>query len=123
MELSLVLLLELRLLAIALESLNGLSHALVGHPAFPFIGQVKAWVTAKGERRITGRKSPLGSLSASSPSCGSYRPYRHQQGQLSVVALSITSAMCGHRLPVMALHSVLVDVVVNRCAYQCLYKG
>jgi hypothetical protein len=39
MELSLVLLPELRSLAIASESSNGLRLALVGHPTSPFIGQ------------------------------------------------------------------------------------
>jgi hypothetical protein len=71
MELSLVLLLELRLLAIALESLNGLSHALVGHPAFPFIGQGERMGymrerEAERERASRLRRSPT-------PIGGSYR--------------------------------------------------
>ena len=38
---------------------------------------------------------------------------RCQQGRLHVAALFITGAMHGRRLPVMAFHSVLANIVVN----------
>ena len=55
------------------------SMPLVGHPAFPFIGQGKARVTMEEEKRMRGR-SPSGSPGPSSPLCGSRRPYKRQQG-------------------------------------------
>ena len=59
------------------------------------------------------RRSPLGSLGPSFPSRGSRRPCRRQQGQLYVLALSVTGVMRRRRLPVVAFHFVLADVVVN----------
>ena len=47
------------------------------------------------------------------PSHGSRRPCRRQQGQLHVAALSVTSAMRRHQMPIMALHSILANVMVN----------
>jgi len=44
---------------------------------------------------------------------GSHRPCRRQQGQLHVTTLSITGDMRRHRLPVVTLHFVLMDIVVN----------
>ena len=65
----------------------------------------------KGEererRRLPGLSDP------SSPSCGSCQSCRCQQGQLHIMALSVTSAMRRHHLPVMAFHPVPTDVVVN----------
>ena len=92
---------------------SGLNRSIpfVGHSAFPFIGQENARVTAEGKRRTRESQRPSGSPGPSYPSCGSHRPCRCQQGRLHVVALSATGARC--RLPVMALHSVLVDVMVN----------
>ena len=77
----------------------------MGRPAFPFIGLEKAWVTVEGKEENEKEKS--------SRIVGSRRPCRRQQGQLHVVALPITDAMRRRRLPIMAIHSVLADVVVN----------
>ena len=85
----------------------------MGCPAFPFIGQGKARVIAEEKRRIKGRRSPSGLPGPSSSSCGSLRPYRCQQGQLHVIALSVTGATRRRRLPIMAFHSVLVDILMN----------
>ena len=86
---------------------------LMGCPAFPFIGQGKARVTVEGKEEDEKEKKSLGLPGTSFPSRGSRRPCRRQQGQLHVAALSVTGTMCRRRLPVMALHSVLADVVVN----------
>ena len=93
-----------------LESIRCL---LMERPAFPFIVQGKARVTTEGKRRTRESQRPSGSLGPSYPSCGSRRPCRCQHGRLHVAALSVTGAMRRRRLPVMALHSVLADVVVN----------
>ena len=77
----------------------------MGRPAFPFIGQGKARVTVEGKGENEKEKK-------SSRIIGSFFS-TGQQGQLHVVAVSVTGAMCRHRLPVMALHSVLADVMVN----------
>ena len=94
----------------------------MGRPAFPFVGQGKAWVTTEKKRRMRGRRSPLGSLGPS-PICGSRRPYRCQQGQLHNTALSVTSATRRRRLLVMAFHPVSTDVVVNWHACHRSYEG
>ena len=65
----------------------------------------------KGEEQE--RRRLLGSLGPSSPSCGSRRSCRCQQGWLHVAALFVTSAMRRRHLSVMAFHSVLADIVVN----------
>ena len=85
----------------------------VGRPAFPFIGQEKARVTAEGKKRTRESQRPSGSPGPSYPSCGSRRPCRCQQGRLHVMALFVTGAVRRRRLPVMALHSVPADVVVS----------
>ena len=89
------------------------SIPFVGRPAFPFIGQGKARVTAEGKRRTRESRRPSRSQGPSSPSYGSRRPYRCQQGQLRVAVLSVTSAMRRRHMSVMALHFVLTNVVVN----------
>ena len=101
----------------------GRSISFMGRPAFPFIGQGKARVTAEEKRRTRERRRPSGSSSPSSPSCGSCRSCRCQQGQLHVVALSVTGAMRRRRLSVMAFHPVLVDVVVNWRTCHYSYEG
>jgi hypothetical protein len=99
------------------------SIPFVGRPVFPLIGQGKARVTAEGKRRTRESRRPSGSPCPSYPSCRSLRPCRCQQGRLHVAALSVTGAMRRRRLWVMALHSVLADVVVNRRACQCSCEG
>jgi len=69
------------------------SIPFVGRPAFPFIGQGKAQVTAKGKRRTRESRRPSESSGPSYPSYGSRRPCRCQHGRLHVVALSVTVAM------------------------------
>ena len=66
------------------------------------------------KREETGERGRLSRPPGPSyPLCGSHRPCRCQQGWLHVAALSVTGAMCRRRLPVMALHSVLADIMVN----------
>ena len=84
-----------------------------GTPCFPFIGQGKARVTVEGKEENEKEKK-------SSRIVGSFfsftqvrRPCRRQQGQLHVTALSIIGAMRRRRLLVVALHSILADIVVN----------
>ena len=86
----------------------------MGHPAFPFIGQGKARVTAKEWRRTREREKKSFRIARSffsfmrvPPTC------RCQQGQLHVADLSVTGATRRRRLPVMAFHSVPVNVVMN----------
>ena len=85
-------------------------------PCFPFYrpGESTGYSGGKEENERESRR-PSGSPGHSSPSCGPRRPCRCQQGRCHVAALSVTGAMCMRRLPVMALHFVLADIVVNRC--------
>ena len=66
----------------------------------------------KNERERESRR-PSGSPGPSSPSYGSRQPCRYQQGRLHVAVLSVTGAMSRRHPSVIALHSVLVDVVLN----------
>ena len=85
---------------------------LHGMSCFPFYKPRESvgYNGGKGEERERGR---LPGPPGPSPSCGSRRPCRCQQGWLHIVALSVTGAMHRRHLPVMALHSVPADVVVN----------
>ena len=89
------------------------SAPFMGHIAFPFIGQGKVQVTAEGKEKNERDRRRLPGLSGPSPSCGSRRSCRCQQGQLHVVALFFTGAMRRRHLPVMVFHSIPADVVVN----------
>ena len=86
---------------------------LHGVPYFPFYRprESAGYSEGKGEERERGR--PPGSPGPSSPLCGSRRPCRCQQGRLHVAVLSVTGAMRRRHPPVMALHSILADIVVN----------
>ena len=82
-------------------------------PCFPFYRRRESvgYRGGKGEererRRLPGLSGP------SSPSCGSRRFCRCQQGRLHVVALFVTGTMRRRHLPVMAFHSVPANVMVN----------
>ena len=95
----------------------------MGRPAFPFIGQGKAWIIVEGKEENEKEKKSSRIAGSFFSFTRSRRPCSHQQGQLHVAALSIIGAMRRRRLLVVALHSVLVDVVVNRRACQSSYKG
>ena len=80
---------------------------------FPFYRTRKSmgYNRGKGEERERGKLPESSGLS--SHSCWSHGFCRCQHGQLHVAALSVTSAMRGHRLSVMAFHPVPTDIVVN----------
>ena len=85
----------------------------MGCPASPFIGEGKVRVTEeeKGEEREgEGFKGCWVLLLLHA---GPADPVDVNQGRLYVTALFITSAMRRHHLPVMAFHSIPVDIVVN----------
>ena len=96
-----------------LETLCLGSVALLEASCFPFYRRRGRYRLHERERDKRGGRRLLGSPGPSSPSCGSRRSCRCQQGRLHVTALFVTDAMRRRRLPVMAFHSVPTDIVVN----------
>ena len=85
----------------------------MGCPTSPFIGEGKARVTEKEKEKNEREKKASRVVGPSSPSYGSRRSCRCQQGRLHVVALFVTSAMHRRHLPVMAFHSIPANGMVN----------
>jgi len=86
---------------------------LHGAPYFSFYRPRESVGYSGGKREERERGRPPRSLGPSSPSYGSRQPCRYQQGRLHVAVLSVTGAMSRRHPSVIALHSVLVDVVLN----------